>query len=147
MNLSSSAFDDNQPIPAKYTCQGDNISPQLGFVDVPAEAKSLALIFHDPDAVSGDFTHWLVWNISPSARELAENYAGEGASQGKTDFGRPGYGGPCPTTGTGTHRYIFELYALDTVLDIPDSTTRDQLARAIQGHELASAKLVGLFGS
>lgn len=146
MQLTSQAFAPNGQIPAKYTCKGENISPPLEIADVPAQAQSLTLIVHDPDAVSGDFTHWLVWNMSSQHTSIAEHSVPQGALEGTTDFGRSGYGGPCPPAGTGTHRYFFELYALDTTLALPVSANRAELEAAMAGHILARSELIGTYG-
>jgi hypothetical protein len=143
MIISSPAFKDSQPIPEQYSCKGQNTSPPLSFSSPPASAKSLALIVHDPDAPSGDYAHWVMWNIAPSTTEIAANSVPTGAMQGPNTGGRNTYMGPCPPSGT--HHYIFELYALDGVLDLPPQTSRDQLLAAINGHTLAKATLTGLF--
>ena len=144
LSLISPAFSDKGPIPEQYTCRGQNISPPLAIPNMPAGTKSLALIMHDPDAVNTDWVHWLVWNISPSTTEITENSVPEGTIQGTTSFGKPGYGGPCPPKGTGTHGYMFELYALDITLDLPSSATRQQLQQTIDGHIVAQTTLTGL---
>jgi len=147
MQISSPAFQEGVLIPVRYTCKGDNVSPPLIIINVPGSSKSLALIVHDPDAVNADWTHWLVWNIPPITTEIAENTVPAEATQGITDFGTPGYGGPCPPSGTGTHHYSFELYALDTMLDLDSSAKRIQLEQAMAGHVLGQAKLIGTFGA
>lgn len=146
LNLTTPAFVAGANIPTKYTCKGENVSPSLSISGRPAGLKSLALIMHDPDAVSGDFTHWTLWNINPQTTQIAENSLPAGTAEGTTSFGKPGYGGPCPPAGTGTHRYMFELYALDLVLNLPITAQRPQLETAMQGHILAKAQLTGLFG-
>jgi Raf kinase inhibitor-like YbhB/YbcL family protein len=143
MRITSTAFKDNWQIPKKYTCDGENINPPLTFHEVPEGAESLVLIVDDPDAPRGTFTHWTVWNINPRISLVKENSVPEGAIQGMTDFGRQGYGGPCPPFGT--HRYFFKLYALDTVLDLDSSATVTNLERAMEGHILERAELVGLY--
>ena len=144
MNLSSPAFEHNHSIPAKYTCDGEDINPPLEFADIPAGAKSLVLIMDDPDAPAGTWAHWIVWNIDPSTAEIAENSAPLASIEGVTSFGKPGYGGPCPPSGT--HRYFFKLYAVDTKLDIPGTSEQAGLEKAMQGHILEEAELVGLYG-
>lgn len=130
-------------IPARYTCAGDNISPPLSIDGVPDNTQSLALILHDPDAAAGrDFIHWVVWGISPGTREILEDSAPSGSSEGINDFGRVGYGGPCPHKGE--HRYIFELFALDIVLDLPSTTGAKQLNQAMKDHIIAQDRYVGL---
>ncbi len=153
MRLVSSAFNYKELIPAKYTCDGPtsrkatdgqkDINPQLAISDVPKEAKSLALIMDDPDSPSGTFTHWVMWNIDPKTAEIPEHSVPAEVAQGQNDFKKPGYGGPCP--GSGTHRYFFKLYALDTLLDLPTSTTKKELEKAIEGHILITAELMGLY--
>ncbi len=143
MQITSSSFKNSQPIPEKFTCDGEDINPELAFADVPANAQSLALIVHDPDAPSGDFTHWTVWNIVPDISGIAENSAPQGAVQGVTDFGRTGYSGPCPHNGS--HHYHFTLYALDTVLDLGASATKLDIEEAMDGHVLAKAELIGVY--
>jgi len=115
MKVTSSAFQQGANIPSKFTCDGANTNPPLQISDVPAEAKSLVLIVDDPDAPSGLFTHWAVWNISPQATTIAEGSTPKGA-QGTNDFGKSGYGGPCPPSGA--HRYYFRVFALDRELDL-----------------------------
>ncbi len=126
-----------------YTCDGKEKNPPFQFFDVPTEAKSLVLIVDDPDAPGGDFVHWLVWNIDPRTTEITEASVPPGAIQGTTDFGTTGYGGPCPPSGT--HRYQFKLYALDTSLSLPPSTKKSALEAAMKGYVLTEARLVGLY--
>lgn len=142
MKLESSAFAHNGEIPRKYTCDGDDISPPLSVSEVPEEAASLALIVDDPDAPAGDWVHWVVFNIPASTTSVGEGSAPSGI-QGTTDFGRAGWGGPCPPSGT--HRYYFKLYALDTELDLDASTTKAELETAMTGHVLDRAELVGTY--
>lgn len=143
MKLTSSAFKPNEKIPAKYTCDGANINPPLTFSDVPVAAKSLALIVDDPDAPSGTWLHWTVWNISPETKEIAENSVPVGAAQGRTDFGRPGYGGPCPPSGV--HHYYFKLYALATTLNLSSGASLSELQQAMNANILEQTELVGLY--
>ena len=143
LELTSPAFDDGEPIPEKYSCDGDDTSPALNWSFVPEGTRSLALIVHDPDAPSGDFTHWLAWNIDPEPGGLEEGVPAPG--QGANGFGRPGYGGPCPPPGHGSHRYFFELHAVDTDLDLEAGAAREQLEDAIEGHVLAKAQLIGTY--
>ncbi|HET8669122.1 MAG TPA: YbhB/YbcL family Raf kinase inhibitor-like protein [Candidatus Saccharimonadales bacterium] len=142
MQLTSSLFTNQSSIPADYTCKGRNISPSLHIEGVPAEAKSLALIMHDPDAPNGDFTHWVIWNIPPSETDIVEGAAPDTTTEGANDFGTAGYGGPCPPSGT--HRYVFDLYALDAVVNLPRGSLRTQIEAAMAGHVIEQAQLVGL---
>jgi Raf kinase inhibitor-like YbhB/YbcL family protein len=143
LKLKSPAFPDQGKIPSKYTCDGEDVNPCLEISGAPETAKSLVLIVDDPDAPGGDWVHWLVWNIAPETAQIMENSVPSGAIQGKTDFGKSQYGGPCPPSGT--HRYQFKLYALDTILDLPSSTAKKDLERAIKGHILDQAVLTGLY--
>jgi hypothetical protein len=142
--LKSPAFENNEKIPRKYTCQGDDINPPLKIEGTPPEgAKSLVLIVDDPDAPMGTWDHWLVWNIPPIVSSIEENSVPEGAVQGKNSWGNNKYGGPCPPSGT--HRYFFKLYALDTTLDISENSQKKDLEEAMEDHILAQTKLVGLY--
>jgi len=142
MKITSSAFQEGGNIPSKFTCDGVDSSPPLQIAEIPSSAKSLALIVDDPDAPSGLFTHWIVWNISPQTNEIAEGSAPKGV-QGTSDFGKSGYGGPCPPPGT--HRYYFKIFALDRELNLPSATKRNQLDAAIKGHVVAQAELMGRY--
>jgi Raf kinase inhibitor-like YbhB/YbcL family protein len=141
--IKSPAFATNGFIPARYTCDGGDINPPLEIYNVPAEAKSLALIVDDPDAPIGMWVHWVVWNIDPATREIAEDQVPRNAVQGKNDWKRNSYGGPCPPSGV--HRYFFKLYALDTRLNLGIGTTKKDLEKAMNRHILASAELIGLY--
>jgi len=143
MEIESPVFKNNKLIPSKYTCDGENVNPPLLIGDVPENAKSLVLIVDDPDASRGVFVHWTVWNIDPGIKEIKENSCPQNAVEGRTDFGRPGYGGPCPPSGT--HRYFFKLFALSTTLDIDISTEAADLEREIEDNILAKTQLVGLY--
>jgi len=144
MFISSPAFKHNGLIPKKYTCDGGDINPPLYISGVPASAtKSLALIVDDPDAPVGTWVHWTLWNITPQTAEIPENSAPLGAFEGTTDFGRPGYGGPCPPSGT--HRYFFKLYALDILLTLPSTARKADVEKAMQGHIMDKAELIGLY--
>src|SRR3989344_5279533 len=127
LKLVRQVFRDGAQIPVEYTCKGQNINPPLSITHVPASAKSLSLIMHDPDAVSGDFVHWTIWDIPASTETIAVNSVPAGTIQGINGGGQNKYMGPCPPAGTGTHHYLFELYALDKFLDLKPDTSRDQL--------------------
>jgi Raf kinase inhibitor-like YbhB/YbcL family protein len=142
-SLSSPAFRHDDAIPAKYTCDGSDVSPPLVPENPPAGTKSLALVVDDPDAPAGTWTHWVVWNLPPDLKGIAENRLPEGAVQGTNDFRKRGWGGPCPPSGT--HRYFFQLYALDTALPLTAAATKPQLEQAMQGHVLGKAELVGRY--
>lgn len=143
MILSSPVFLNNEAIPRRYTCDGENISPPLQIRDIPSEAASLALIVHDPDAPHGDFVHWVVWNLPTTTAEIAEGKLPDGAITGTNGFGTTQWGGPCPPNGT--HRYIFTLYALDTALDLPSTTTRNDLLTALHDNIVTNSTLIGLY--
>ncbi len=143
MKIISSAFAHNQSIPPKYTCDGENINPPFVLSEVPKDAKTLVFIVDDPDAPVGLWVHWTLWNISPDSREISENSKPKGAVEGVTSFGSSGYGGPCPPDGE--HRYFFKIYALDTGLDLPENTCKEELEEAMMGHVLDKAELVGLY--
>lgn len=147
LKLVSQAFLGDAQIPNEYTCKGRNINPPLNIMGVPGGAKCLALIVHDPDAVSGDFVHWMIWDVPASTESIATNSVPSGAVQGQNGGGQNKYMGPCPPAGTGTHHYMFELYALDKTLGLPPSTSRDQLQKAMAGHILARHTLTGLFAA
>jgi len=152
LTITSSAFVHNGAIPARYTCDGRDISPPLAWAGLPAGAKSLALIVDDPDAPDPrapkmTWVHWVLYNIPPDAAGLPERVTAaqlpEGTREGRNDWGRTGYGGPCPPTGR--HRYFHKLYALATVLPDLGQPTKARLEKAMQGHILASAELVGTY--
>lgn len=143
MKLSSLVFQNNGYIPVKYTCDGENVNPPLEISGVPAGARSLVLIMDDPDAPRGTWVHWTLWNINPETKEIKENLLPSGAVEGLTSFGRPGYGGPCPPSGT--HRYFFKLYALDTILNLNPEADKKLLEKAMEGHILDYAEIIGLY--
>lgn len=148
--LSSSAFKDESSIPKRYTCDGQDVSPPLSWGGPPGGTKTFCLICDDPDAPAGTWAHWVIYDIPSGTRGLPEDVPKErrlknGSKQGTNDFGRIGYGGPCPPRG-GPHRYFFKLYALDTVLDLPRGETKSDLETAMEGHDLGFTKLVGFYG-
>lgn len=143
LKISSPAFNHNGMIPQKFTCDGDDINPALAFEGVPQGAKSLALIMDDPDAPRGIWVHWVVWNIDPRTTGVRENSVPTGGKQGMNDFRKHDYGGPCPPSGT--HRYFFKLYALDTTLELKPNTTKPELEAAMKNHIIGQAEMIGLY--
>jgi len=143
MKITSPAFQQGGSIPSKLTCDGSDTSPPLRIEQIPGDAKSLALIADDPDAPSGLFTHWIAWNIDPKTTDIAEGDAPSDAVQGQNDFGKSGYGGPCPPSGI--RRYLFKIFALDRQLDLPAGAKRAQLDAAMKGHVLAQGELMGRY--
>ncbi len=148
--LTSAAFKDGAPIPGKYTCDGGDVSPPLTWSGAPAGTRSVALIADDPDAPGGTWVHWVLYNLPAEVSELPENIAKVesldlgGARQGRNDFRRPGYGGPCPPPGP-AHRYFFKLYALDTRLELKAGAQKKDVEAALEGHALGSAQLMGTY--
>ncbi len=141
--LTSSAFGEGESIPRKYTCDGEDLSPPLGWSGVPGEAKSLALIVDDPDAPGGTFVHWVLFDLSVDVKELPEGIKGVGV-EGVNDFRRRGYSGPCPPRGSG-HRYFFKIYALDGKLNLAAGASKRDVERAMLGHILAQGQLTGRY--
>ena len=144
MNVTSPAFEHAKPIPSKYTCEGDDVSPPLAWTTGPEGTVGYALIMDDPDAPRGTWVHWVAWNIH--ATSLPENVSAlESASfsQGQNSWPKPGYGGPCPPSGT--HRYYFKLYALGRDLDLGPETDKDALTSAMEGHILDQGELMGTY--
>lgn len=141
MKITSATFKEGEIIPVIYTCKGKDINPSIQIADIPKETKSLALILDDPDAPMGTWVHWVMWNISPSTTQIAENSVPEGAIQGKNSWGKNEYGGPCPPSGV--HRYFFKIYALDTILSLSASSKKGDLEKAMKGHILAEGQLMG----
>jgi Raf kinase inhibitor-like YbhB/YbcL family protein len=150
LQVLSTAFHQGETIPVQYTCDGNNTSPPLRWGNIPKDAQSLALVCEDPDAPSGVFVHWLIFNLWPTVSDLAEALPTTGpleknkASQGRNDFNHIGYDGPCPPPGN-FHRYFFRLYALDTMLPLQAGATKHELARAMEGHILATGYLMGTY--
>jgi len=142
MELTSPAFENNQGIPSEYTCDGSDTSPELSIADVPENAKSLVLINDDPDAPVGTWDHWIVFNIPASTTTINKGQEPSGTG-GKNSWGRTGYGGPCPPSGT--HRYIFKLYALDTELDFQEGAAKKDIEAAMEGHIIGQAELIGTY--
>jgi len=142
-SVATSAFQTGGDIPAKFTCNGANVNPELKINGVPNGAKSLVLIVDDPDAPRGLFTHWILWNIDPKTTDIGENSVPAGGVQGTNDFGKRNYGGPCPPSGT--HRYFFKIFALDSKLDLKPSAGRAELDGAMKDHVLTKAELIGRY--
>jgi Raf kinase inhibitor-like YbhB/YbcL family protein len=152
LRLTSPAFGEGREIPRVYTCDGKDVSPPLAWTGVPESTRALALIGEDPDAPGGTWTHWVIFNLPAGLKELREGIPpeervslgpGEDAIQGRNDFGKIGYGGPCPPTGT--HHYVFRLYALDTRLGLARGTEKGPLIEALQGHVVAEGRLTGTY--
>ncbi len=143
MKIATPDFTDSGMIPSRFTGDGEDVNPTLEISDVPTEARSLALIVDDPDAPRGTWTHWLLWNVQPTTTQIPENSVPEGAVQGTNDFPAARYNGPMPPSGT--HRYFFKLYALDTMLSLPAGSDRKAVDKALQGHIIAEAQWMGRY--
>jgi len=148
--ISSPAFSAGESIPKKFTCDGPDVSPKLTWTEPPAKTQSFTLIMDDPDAPVGTWVHWVLYDLPANTRELPEGVAKQeqlssGARQGRNDFGKIGYGGPCPPPGK-PHRYFFKLYVLDTKLNLKAGATKADVERAMNGHVLAQAELIGRYG-
>lgn len=147
--MKSTAFSNGGEIPRRYTCSGENVSPAMSWSEMPAKAQALVLIADDPDAPAGTWTHWILWNLPARATSLPEAVPSResldnGARQGRNDFGRIGYGGPCPPPGK-PHRYFFRLYALDAALDLKAGASRSELESAMKAHVVAQTEWMGQF--
>jgi hypothetical protein len=148
IKLTSTAFKEGEPIPRQYTCNGVNVSPSLEWSGVPKSAKTLVIIADDPDAPSGTWVHWVLYNLPADNIGMVENLPatdelGAGGFQGKNDFGKIGYGGPCPPSGT--HRYFFKIYALDSELPLKSGATKAEVEKAMEGHVVAQGQLMGTY--
>jgi Raf kinase inhibitor-like YbhB/YbcL family protein len=142
LSLTSPAFRDMEPIPPKYTCDGEDVSPPLAIANVPVGTVSMALLCEDPDSAAGTWDHWVRFNIAPDHVVIVEGaYPGDGS--GKTTGSSLGWQGPCPHEGE--HRYIFSVYALDARLELPDGVTKAEVVRAMDGHIVAKASLTGVY--
>lgn len=149
LEFKSPSFDRDGLIPSVFTCEGKDVSPALVWSNAPAGTKSFAIICDDPDAPMGTWVHWVIYNIPLQANGLPQGMAKDpalkdGSRQGMTNFGRTGYGGPCPPPGK-PHRYYFKLYALDSMLDIEAQATKEALLEAMKGHILAEARIMGTY--
>ncbi len=149
LDIISSAFKAGEMIPKKYTCDGEDTSPQLSWTKVPSQARELVLICDDPDAPLGTWVHWVAYGIAPGMNGLPENVAKKdttaGIKQGKNSFGKIGYGGPCPPKGP-AHRYFFKLYAVDKATNLKPGATKDDVLKAVNGHILAQGELISRYG-
>lgn len=150
MKISSGSFSAGEMIPKKFTCDGPDASPKLNWTEPPAKTQSFALIMDDPDAPAGTWVHWVLFDLPAETRELAEGVAKQeqlanGSRQGRNDFGKIGYGGPCPPPGD-PHRYFFKLYALDAKLNLKAGATKADVEGAMKGHILAHAEMIGKYG-
>lgn len=143
MKLTSVAFTDGGEIPAKFTCHGENVNPPLTIADVPNGAKTLALELTDPDAPTGVFAHWIIWNMNPKLAEIAEKSIPDRSQEGTNSAGKVGYAGPCPPA---KHRYFFKLFALDTTIGLDGKAKVSDLDKAMAGHIISQASLMGVFG-
>lgn len=148
IQVSSTAFQEGGMIPPQYTCDGADVSPPLSWQSIPEGTRSIALIADDPDAPMGTFVHWVLYDLPADVRELQEDVPDaktvpNGAKQGANGFGRIGYGGPCPPSGT--HRYFFKIYALDTATNLPPGQKKAQLLKAMEGHILAQGQIMGKY--
>lgn len=145
IQVRSPVFSEGMPIPRKYTGEGQDVSPPLEWSGVPEGTAEIAVICEDPDAPSPrPFTHWVLTHISPAVSRLPEGKS-DGARAGRNDFGKPGYGGPMPPKGHGTHHYHFKVYALDAPLQVPDRASRDEVLKAMEGHVLDEGEIVGTY--
>lgn len=154
LSLSSSAFQNEGTIPKKYTCDGEDVSPPLQWTETPAGTKSFALIMDDPDAPPGTWVHWVLYDLPGEIQKLDENFpkteqhasgAKHGSCWGVNDFSRTGYYGPCPPPGA-PHRYYYKLYALDQALNLPAKASKPELLKAMEGHIVGEAQLMGRYG-
>jgi len=148
IELTSSAFNNGQAIPQKFSCDGEDISPPLEWDNLPAETSSLTLIMDDPDAPGGTWVHWVHYDISATTTELPENLAladpvSDAGKQGRNNWNKLGYGGPCPPSGS--HRYFFKIYALDTHLSLDVGATKEEILREMEGHILAQGQMMGTY--
>lgn len=151
--FTSTPFGSEDSIPTQYTCEGEDVSPALGWTDVPENADTLTLIVDDPDAPGQTFTHWVLFNVPGNATSLPRDlevdaefaHADPVPREGANDFGDVGYGGPCPPPGDGAHRYFFRLYALDTRLDLDEGATKERVTDTMNDHVVAETTLMGTY--
>jgi Raf kinase inhibitor-like YbhB/YbcL family protein len=147
MELHSNSFKAGATIPAQFTCEGDDLSPHLSWMDAPKRTRSFVIIVEDPDAPKGIFTHWVAYNIPPDKSELPVGAGNkpDGFVAGKNDFGTSRYSGPCPPVGHGDHRYFFHIFALDKPLDVPPGATKIDVEKAMKNHIIDHAQMMGKF--
>ena len=145
MDLKSPAFREGDPIPKRFTCEGEDVSPRLDWSDVPEGAVELLLIVEDPDSAGGVWTHWVISGLDPGRGGIDEGEVPPGAVQGVNDFDRIGYGGPCPPVGHGIHRYYFNLYALSAPSGLTEGATREEARSAIRGKILEEARFMAQY--
>lgn len=145
MKLASSAFANEEKIPVTYTCDGQKIHPPLSISGIPDMTKSLAIIVDDPDAPAGTFNHWVIWNIDPTATEIAAGVVPQKSQEGTNSAGRIGYTPPCPPSGP-SHRYFFTLYAVDTTVGLDGKAKKDDVISAMNGHIIEQTNLIGTYG-
>jgi Raf kinase inhibitor-like YbhB/YbcL family protein len=149
LDIRSDVFKSGETIPTRYTCDGEDISPQISWSKTPEGTKELVLICDDPDAPMGTWVHWVAYGIPPETTSLSDNVPKKdttmGFKQGKSSFGRIGYGGPCPPRGS-IHRYFFKVYAIDLLTNLKPGATKEVVMKAIQGHILAQGELIGRYG-
>ena len=143
MNIYIPSFENNGKIPVKFTCDGENVNPEILIEDVPKGTKSLVLMVDDPDSPGGNWSHWLIWNIHPDVKVIKENSTPAGSVTGLNDFGEREYGGPCPSKGE--HRYFFKIFALNKILDLSDDHRREEAIKAMNGAVLDKSEFVGRY--
>jgi len=143
MILTSPDFKHNEKIPVKFTGDGENINPELIIENIPKEARSLALIVDDPDAPAGTWSHWVVFNINPKIKRILKNSIPENGIQGQNSWGKNNYSGPLPPSGT--HRYFFKIFAIDTKLGLNEGASKQEIERVMKNHILDKAELIGLY--
>ncbi|MEX1014988.1 MAG: YbhB/YbcL family Raf kinase inhibitor-like protein [Candidatus Paceibacterota bacterium] len=146
MEIKTPAFKNKNYIPSKFTCDGEDINPMIEIAGIPEETISLALIVDDPDATHQDsWNHWVVWNIDPKNKYIYENSIPLGGVQGKNDFERVEYGGPCPPKGAKPHRYLFKLFALDSEIDLEEGSKKQDLEKVMENHIIEKSEIIGLY--
>ena len=143
ISITSSAFARQGNIPEKYTCKGDNVNPPIHVENIPINAKSVVLIMDDPDAPGETWDHWIMWDIPATTKDIQENSVPRGAIQGTNSWGNTKYQGPCPPSGT--HRYVFKVYALDTTVELRTNSKKNAVEQAMRGHIIARGELIGMF--